>query len=65
MCANPPGIEWEAVNHYSWFFPQGSEQDRMESQYIRLHRLRYNSNPFGFFLLSKGLHCSFYQITKN
>ncbi len=47
MCANPPGIEWEAVNHYSWFFPQGSEQGRMESQYIRLHRLRYNSNPFG------------------
>ncbi len=30
MYAEPPGIEWEAANHYScqtnWFLPQGSEQ---------------------------------------
>jgi hypothetical protein len=26
MCAELLGIEKEAVNHYSWFFPQGSEQ---------------------------------------
>ncbi len=69
MCANPPGIEWEAVNYYSCQ-PTGSSRRvlsryRMESQYIRLHKLRYNSKPFGFFLLSIGLHVSFYQTIKD